>query len=397
MCEAQSKEPNVKVSCYLRPDGRLGVRNHVAIIPTVLCANEIARKIGENVDGTVVLRHTGGCTCGEDVARLERVLAGLGSHPNVVGALLVGLGCENCNSSLVAENIAQSTPWKPLDRIVIQETGVSKTIAQGTKTAQSMVRQAKQWEREETDLSGLTLALECGGSDATSGLAANPALGLAVDQLIDAGASAMFSETTEAIGADHVLAQRAVSDEVARKIVETVGRAREIMVARLAPGEHFLPPGNINGGLTTLEEKSLGCICKTGSRPITDVLDYGRSPSGSGLVLVDGTGFDIPSITGMVAGGAQIVAFTTGRGSPVGYPIAPVIKITGNPKTYERLEEIFDINAGTIVRGEEDPPQVGQRIFQQILATAEGQPTKAEQFGFADFSIATIAGAHAGM
>ena len=387
----------MKVDCYLRPDGQIGVRNHVVVIPTVLCAAEIARKITAGVDGAVALGHTGGCTCGTDVARLEHVLAGLGANPNVVGVLVLGLGCENCNSETVARQIARLAPWKPLERIVIQDVGVSKSIEAGTKFVEQVARDCNKWQREETDVGGLTLALECGGSDATSGLAANPALGLAVDRLIDAGASAMFSETTEAIGADHLLAGRAVTPQVGRDIVEMVARAAKLMTDTLEPGEHFLTTGNMAGGLTTLEEKSLGCICKTGSRPIAEVVEYGRRPRRRGLVLVDGTGFDVPSITGMVVGGAQLVAFTTGRGSPVGYPIAPVIKITGNPDSYEKLHEVIDVNAAVIVRGQRDLADVADEILRTVVETAGGKPTKAETFGFADFAVATIAGAHAGV
>lgn len=387
----------MRVSAYLRPDGRVGVRNHVVVLPAVLCANEIARRIAGAVEGAVALAHAGGCTCGEDVARTERVMAALGSHPNVVGALVLGLGCENCDSEKVARQIAQRSPWKPLERLVIQDMGVSRAIDQGTAIIEKMVRAAADHRRTEVDVDGLTLAVECGGSDATSGLAANPALGVAVDKLIAAGGSAMFSETTEAIGTAHLLARRAADDQVAERIVALIRRAEERMVPLLAPGEHFLTSGNVDGGLTTLEEKSLGCICKTGSATITEVVEYGQSPRAKGLILVDGTGFDVPSMTGMVAAGAQIVAFTTGKGSPVGYPIVPVIKITGNPNTYQRLEEIIDVNAATITQGKQDIGEVGEAIFQEVLAVAGGRETKAEVFGFRDFSIATLAGAYAGV
>ena len=218
-----------------------------------------------------------------------------------------------------------------------------------------------------------------------------------VDRLVAGGGSAMFSETTEAIGAAHLLARRAVNDRVAEEILQTVKRAEERMKPLLAPGEHFLTTGNMDGGLTTLEEKSLGCISKTGSAPITEVVPYGQKPQRKGLVLVDGTGFDVPSMTGMVAAGAQIVAFTTGKGSPVGYPIVPVIKITGNPNTYRRLEEIIDLSAATITEGTQEIGEVGEAIFRELLAVAGGRTTRAEAFGFCDFSIATLAGAYAGV
>ncbi len=387
----------MKLRCFDRGDGKIGVRNHVVVIPTVLCANAIAQKIVEQAPDAIVLPHAGGCTCGEDIARLQRVLAGLGAHPNVAGVLLVGLGCENCDSRLVAEQIARRAPWKPLERLVIQQIGVSKTIRDGTKIAQQMLRKAADCKRSDADLSDLTLALECGGSDATSGLAANPALGLAADRLIGLGGAAMFSETTEAIGAEHLLAERAINREVARQITDTIGQARRRMTTRLAPGEHFLPPGNIDGGLTTLEEKSLGCICKTGSTAITEVVAYGEVPKRKGMIFVDGTGFDIPSITGMVAAGAQIVAFTTGRGNPVGYPIAPVVKITGNEKTYEKLQEVIDVDASGIVRAEQQTNDVAEEIFREIVAAAGGKPVKAETMGRAAFAVSTVAGASSGV
>jgi len=387
----------VKIDAYQRPDGRIGLRNRVAVLPAVLCANEVAQRIAQGSAAAAVLRHGGGCTCGEDVARLESVLASLGAHPNVVGVVVVGLGCENCDSGAVAEEIARRTPWKPLEHLVIQQLGVAATIDRGRAAVKKMAAGIAAWQRSPVDLAGLGLAVECGGSDATSGLAANPALGLAVDRLVAAGGSVMFSETTEAIGAEHLLAERAPDENVARRLLETVEAARRRMVERLAPGEHFLTTGNMNGGLTTLEEKSLGCVCKTGSVPLAEVVEYGVAPEKKGLVMVDGTGFDVPSITGMVAAGAQIVAFTTGRGTPVGSPLAPVIKITGNPRTARRLAEIIDVDASGIVRAARGLDAVGEDILGEILAVASGKPSKAERFGFEDFSIATVAGAFSGV
>jgi altronate dehydratase large subunit len=387
----------MRAACYARPDGRIGVRNHVVVLPAVLCANEIARRIADAVPGAVALPHAGGCTCAQDVARTERVIAGLGAHPNVAGALVLGLGCENCDSEKVAREIARRCAWKPLERLVIQEVGVSTAVRQGIATLEKMARSAAAEKRVEVDLAELTLALECGGSDATSGLAANPALGVAVDMLVAEGGSAMFSETTEAIGTAHLLARRAANGHVADQVVQTIRRAEERMVPLLAPGEHFLTSGNVEGGLTTLEEKSLGCICKTGSATITEVVEYGVPPQAKGLILVDGTGFDVPSMTGMVAAGAQVVAFTTGKGSPVGYPIAPVIKITGNPRTYQKLGEIIDVDASTIAQGKRDIREVGEAIFRELVTVCGGKSTKSETFGFRDFSIATVAGAYAGV
>ncbi len=241
-------------------------------------------------------------------------------------------------------------------------------------------------------LSELILAVECGGSDATSGLAANPATGIAADMLIDEGGTVIISETQEMVGAQHLLARRAVSREVAEAIYEMIDRQERRMRA-MGIDSRFMSKGNIDGGLTTIEEKSLGAIRKGGTRPIQGVLENSwrrlERPSRGGLWLQDGTGSDIPSMTHMIAAGAQIVTFTTGRGSTVGHAIAPVLKITGNPETYARMSDNMDIDASTILDGREPLRSVGERIFKAIIEVASGRKTKAEALGYRDFAVFT--------
>jgi D-galactarate dehydratase / Altronate hydrolase, C terminus. len=243
-------------------------------------------------------------------------------------------------------------------------------------------------EKSEGDISELILSIECGGSDTTSGLASNPAVGYASDKLVDMGGTSIFSETTEFIGAEHILARRAVTAEVGQKILNIVKACEDkakTMGVDMRGGQPT--PGNIEGGITTIEEKSLGCIYKGGTKPIQDVLDYGEAPKGKGLYIMDTPGQDIESITGMTAGGSQIVVFTTGRGTPTGSPICPVIKVTGNPWTYENMKDNIDINAGTIVEGDQSLKEVGEIIFNEIVNVANGKLTKAEALGHREFGI----------
>ena len=309
---------------YMRPDGSVGTRNCVVMMPTVMCVNHVASRIAQGVDAdgsgarVATMPHAGGCTVGADLEQTVSVLAGLGAHPNVAAVLIVNLGCEMVEPRALTDRITQMAPWKRVESIVVQETGVVAAIDRGVEIVRDMVHESSVDRRLEVDVSNLTLATECGGSDATSGIAANPALGLALDRLIDLGGSAMFGETSEAMGTEHLLCARAADETVARKLVRKLDAARDRMAEALPDGEHFLALGNIEGGLSTLEEKSLGAISKSGSRPIVETLDYGTMPTRKGLAFVDGTAYDVVSMTGMVAGGAQVVAFTTGKGTPVG-------------------------------------------------------------------------------
>lgn len=371
---------------FERPDGSVGVRNHLLVIAPIDCSIEPAKRIAAQVEGAEAVTQRHGCGLDEMVAN---TLIGAGCNPNVAAVLLVGLGCETLTSEILAEGIEPT--GKPVEIVICQrEGGTLKTIEKGTRILQGMSQEAAKLKREPFPLSKLTLAVECGGSDATSGLAANPATGVAADMLIDEGGTVIFSEPQEMTGTQHVLAGRAVNDEVAEAIHGMIGRQEQRMKA-MGRDSRFMSKGNIDGGLTTIEEKSLGAIRKGGTRPIQGVLENSwerlQRPTRGGLWLQDGTGWDVPSVTHMVAAGAQMVAFTTGRGSTTGHAIAPVLKITGNPETFSFMADNMDINASTILDGSESLHSVGERIFKAIVEVASGRKTKAEALGYEDFVV----------
>ena len=373
---------------YRRPDGRVGVRNHVLILPTITCATQAAKQITELVHGTVSFIHQHGCTqVGVDYDQTFRTYVGMGANPNVYGVVILGLGCETHQARSVAGEIAKTN--KPVEVVSIQDHGGTLTaIAEGAKIAAKMVQDASAQMRELCDISELMVATECGGSDACSGLSANPAVGFVSDAIIEHGGTAMLAETTELIGAEHLLAGRAADDRVAKKAYEVI-KAMENrslqMGVDIRTGNPT--PGNKRGGLSTLEEKSLGAATKAGSKQLQEVVDYAQPPTKKGLVWMDTPGQDIEQLTGMVAGGAQVVLFTTGRGTPTGSPIAPTIKISTNTGLFERMSENIDLNAGTIIEGKESLESVGTRILEEIIKVSSGKLTKAEILKQHDFGI----------
>ncbi|TFH15649.1 altronate dehydratase [Candidatus Bathyarchaeota archaeon] len=371
---------------YERQDGKIGVRNHLLVIAPIDCSYEPAKKIAEQVEGAVAVTQTYGC--GND-SMLVHNLAGTALNPNVAGVLIVGLGCETLTGEVLMEKIKPS--GKPVYNITIQEEGGTlKTHEKGVRILQNMKQEIAELKRESFPLSKLTLAVECGGSDATSGLAANPAIGVAADKLIEEGGTVMFGETQEMSGTQHVLARRAVNKEVSDSIFKII-EEQEARQKAMGVDSRWMSKGNIDGGLTTIEEKSLGAVRKGGTKPIQGVLynnwDRFDMPTKPGLYLMDGPGWDVPSVTHMVAAGAQTVCFTSGRGSTTGHAVAPVIKITGNPATFEMMSDNMDINAGTILDGSESLNSVGQRIYKMIVQTANGRQTKAEALGYNDFIV----------
>ena len=376
---------------YRRPDGKVGIRNHVLILPTSVCAAQVASDIARRVRGCVAACHAYGCCqVGADARLTFRTLLNTGANANVGGIVVVGLGCEGLEPLAMLQ--AVEGLGKPARGIVIQEEGGSlKAVERGLAIAERMAKDLAAVPREQVGASSLLLGLECGGSDATSGLAANPALGVASDLLIAAGGTCILSETTESIGAEHVLARRAVDDQVRRKVLEIV-RACEDRALRM--GEDLRgsqpTPGNIAGGITTLEEKSLGCIHKAGSAPVQGVLEYGEVPAGSGLYIMDTPGMDVESMVGLAAGGVQVMVFTTGRGTPTGNPIMPVIKATANRRTAERMADNIDLDLSGVIDGSLTIEKAGQRILDEILAVAGGKLTKAERLGHTEFSIYRI-------
>ena len=362
---------------FKRPDDSVGIRNYVAVIPTVACANGTADMIGREVKGTVPLLHGHGCGRALEIGMHSNALAGLGKNPNVSGAIVIGLGCETISAEAVASEIAKT--GKPVEFFVIQDEGGSrKTAAKGIRSAKKMADDAAAMKRTEMPLDRITIGLECGGSDAFSGVTANPAVGLVSDWLIDAGGTVILTENTEMIGTAHILSRRAASPEVGHRIVQIIEAAERRTKDILGPlASYVIAPGNMDGGMSSIQEKSLGCICKAGSRAITEVDDYGQAPKGKGLVIMDGPGYDMESMAGLGAAGCQLIIFTTGRGTPAGFPVVPVIKVSSTSRLYLAMEDDMDINAGAVLEGQR-LERVAEEIINLAVDVMNGRKSKAE-------------------
>ncbi|HBF8441995.1 TPA: UxaA family hydrolase [Clostridioides difficile] len=377
---------------YKRTDGRVGIRNHILILPTSVCASDTTRIIASQVKGAVTFNNQNGCSQVHSDQQLTMdVMAGYAANPNVYGVIVVSLGCENCQNDLVVDAIKERTN-KPIKTLVIQEEhGTLKTIEKAVRYAREMAQEASLLRKEEFPISELILGTECGGSDPTSGLAANPLIGELSDKLVDLGATSILSETTEFIGAEHILARRAVNEEVKEKILHIVHRyENSLKLVGEEVREGNPSPGNIAGGLTSLEEKSLGCIHKGGHRQISEVYDYAKQIDKKGLVIMDTPGNDASSVAGMVAGGAQIVVFSTGRGTPSGNPIAPVIKITGNKITFANMEDNMDFDASPVIYGPQTMEELTDDLLNMVVDVANGKQSKAESLGYTEMAIARV-------
>lgn len=377
---------------YKRPDGRVGVRNKVLILPASVCASDTTRIIAQQVEGSVTFSNQLGCSqVASDQQLIMDVMAGYAANPNVYGTVVVSLGCENCQMDLVVKAIQERTN-KPLKQVIIQEVGGTIKAAEiAVRYAKEMVCEASMLPKEEFPLSELIIGTECGGSDPTSGLAANVLIGELSDRIVEQGGTSILSETTEFIGAEHILARRAANKEVHDRIFDIVHRyekALQLVGEEVREGNPS--PGNKAGGITTLEEKSLGCIHKGGHSTVNAVYDYGKQvKEKSGLVIMDTPGNDPSSVAGMVAGGAQIVVFSTGRGTPTGNPIAPVIKITGNRITFAGMEDNIDVDASPIIYGG-NLKDLGEDLLKLTAEVASGRMTKAESLGFTEMAVARV-------
>jgi altronate dehydratase large subunit len=349
--------------------------------------------IGRELPEVKTVTHTEGCGRGPaDVGMTIRTLGGLVRHPNVAGALIVGLGCEVVKAQLLASQAAES--GKTIEFIDIQGTGgTPKTIARGVQIARQMLEQASRLQREEFGFEQLTLAMECGGSDTFSGLTANPSVGVVADWLVKQGGRVILSEITEFLGTEPILKERCATPEVRDKLLALLEKHSRDVKTQLGPMANLvIAPGNVEGGLSSIAEKSLGCIQKGGSSPIQEIVDYAETPSKKGLIVMNTPGSDIFSITGMVAAGAQMVLFTTGRGTPAGFPIAPVVKISSNTRIFEQMEDDIDFNAGRVVDGL-TLQECGAELADLVKDVANGKDAKAESNRSDHLAIHTVGSA----
>lgn len=374
---------------YRRAEGRAGIRNHVLILPTCVCGSESARIVASQVRGAVNIVFNTGCSdvqANTDMS--QKVLTGFACNPNVYGVVIIGLGCETVGHRQLREKI-QGMTSKPVVSFGIQEEGGTlRTIEKAVRAARQMAAEAAMQPKEKFDISELLLGIECGGSDATSGLASNPAVGELSDLLVDMGASTIMSESIEWIGGEHVLAKRAATPEIHNQIIEVCRNYEEHLRAAGQDCRAGQPtPGNKAGGLSTLDEKSLGCIRKGGTRPIVEVLEQAERPTKRGAIVMDTAGFDISSVTSMVAGGCNAVIFTTGRGTPTGNAIVPVLKVTANERTYRMMDDNMDVDLSAIIRGEKTYQEMGREMLSDIEAMCNGKMTKAETYGFSDIAV----------
>jgi altronate dehydratase large subunit len=375
---------------YRRSDGRVGVRNHLLVVPTVICASVVAERVAAAVPPRgAALPHLAGCgQLGPDMYLTHETLAAYCGHPNVGAVLVIALGCEQVVAQYLAESARRA--GKPAEIVAIQsEGGTVRATARATEIARRLVASLERDEREMVDISSLILCVKCGGSDYTSGLAANPALGRVADRLVDSGGTAVLGEIAEIMGAEHLLAARATSPDTGAQLIQIISRVEgEARALGLDIRGTQPSPGNIRGGLTTIEEKSLGAAHKGGERtPLSDVVPYSGRITRRGLTVMDTPGLDVESVTGMVGGGAQVVVFTTGLGTPTGNPIAPVIKITGNARTAVSMADNLDLDVSGILDDRETLDSAGDRLFAEVIDVCSGKLTAAERLGHKEFAI----------
>ncbi len=380
---------------YVRADGRVATRNYIGVIATVNCSATVVKYVAAhftperlaafpNVDGVVPITHSVGCgmdTNGQGMDVLRRTIAGYVRHPNFAGVVMIGLGCEanQMDALFQTQGLDEDRMLRPL---VIQTSGGSrKTVQAGIEAIEAMLPVANGFEREPVPAAWLTVGLQCGGSDGYSGISANPALGAACDLLVSHGGTVILSETPEIYGAEHLLTRRAVSPEVAQKLIDRIHWWEGYTERNEGSMDNNPSPGNKAGGLTTILEKSLGAVAKAGTTNLVDVFNYAEPVIAKGMVFMDSPGYDPVSATGQVAGGANLICFTTGRGSVYGCKPSPSLKLATNSVLYQRMTEDMDINCGDIIEGTSTVAEKGREIFELMLRTASGEKSKSEELG----------------
>lgn len=380
---------------YVREDGRVGTRNYIAVVAASNCAAHTSNLIAESfleetlpdcIDGIASFPHGEGCgmSIGPDSIQLQRTLAGVLAHPNVAAAIVLGLGCE---VNQIEHYLGPNAPrTNRLAGLTVQGSGGTVGAKDAARREiRKLLEQVESEKRQEVAASKIILGLNCGGSDSFSGITANPALGIASDMLAQLGASTVLAETTEIFGAEHLLVERARNREVGEKLLSFVKKYKDYLRQFGGSFNDNPSPGNKEGGLTNILEKSLGAVAKAGASPLTDAVDYAERITVPGFNFMNTPGYDPVSLSGLAAGGCNMIAFTTGRGSAIGFPTVPVIKIASNTFTYKRMLDNMDINAGAIADGERTVQEVGREIFDTILRVASGEKTKAEKLGHKEF------------
>jgi altronate hydrolase len=382
---------------YRRGDGKVGTRNYIAVLAASNCASHVCVRIadglrgarGDALDGIVALPHQDGCGAhdGPDIDQLERTLKGIILNANVAAVLMVGLGCEINHLGRYAGWGSGLGELKPFVGMEIQSLGgTSGTIAEGTRRLEVLAEEIRSLKRTEEPVSRMVLGLNCGGSDAFSGITANPALGRASDLVVALGGAAVLAETPEIYGAEQILVRRAIDAETGRRLIHVVSRYRDYAARFGATMDSNPSPGNRRGGITNIVEKSLAAVMKGGSAPLVQVLDFAEQVSRAGLVFMDTPGYDPVSLTGIAAGGCNVIAFTTGRGSAIGFPIVPVVKIASNSRTFHSMRDDMDINAGEILVGKAGIQEKGGEIYRRLIEVASGDRTRSEILGHREFA-----------
>jgi altronate dehydratase large subunit len=379
-----------EITGYERKNGKFGVRNHVLVLATVSCVNGVINRISREVPEAVCVPHAYGCGRGSarETQILFRILASMVHHPNVGAAVVIGLGCERANTKAFRPFIEKAE--KPIAIFDVQEAGSQKTAKKGIEAARQMLEEISVQPRVSMPWDKLMVAMECGGSDAMSGVTANVALGSVSDWVVGKGGRVIFGENTEMIGTTHVLTRRAKNEEVAKRITEMIDQAEQRAKDIMGPlASWVISPGNMDGGMSTIAEKSMGCIHKGGTTPINQVVDYGEWPTEKGLILQDGPGYDGDSMAGLAASGSQIMFFSTGRGTPAGFPCVPVIKVASNSSVCRAMADDMDINAGSLIEGK-PMEALRDEMIDLMIRVINGEETKAEANGMDVFTMMTV-------